>query len=123
MFLKPALDVEPIQNLRQRLLEHEGVESVTYVSKEEALEEFRQQLGKDRDLLQVLEENPLPASLRVSLREADRTADKLQLLATWLRELPEVDEVRYGDTWIQRLEEYVRIFMILDLVMGAIVLG
>jgi len=122
IFLKDGVSVEEIQALRQRLLEHDGVEGVAYVSKEDALSEFRAQLGKDRDLLEVLEENPLPPSLRLSLRETDRRADKLQVLSTWLRELPEVDEVRYGDVWIQRLDDYLRIFMVLDLIVGGIVL-
>ena len=122
VFLKEKLGVEAIEGLRQRLLEHEGVQSVAFISKDAALEEFRAQLGKDRDLLEVLEENPLPPSLRITMREADRRSDKLQLLAGWLRELPEVDEVRYGDQWVQRLEEYVRVFMVLDLVVGGIVL-
>ena len=122
VFLKEDVLVEQVQTLRQKLLEQDGVESVAFVSKEDALKEFQEQLGRDRDLLQVLEENPLPASLRVSMREADRRSDKLSVLAGWLRELPEVDEVRYGDQWIARLEQYVRIFMVLDLVVGGIVL-
>ena len=122
VFLKDGHSVEEVQALRQKLLEQPGVQAVGFVSKEDALAEFRAQLGEDSDLLDVLEENPMPASLRITLHEADRRSEKLELLSTWLRELPEVDEVRYGDQWVHRLEEYTRVFVMLDLLVGAIVI-
>lgn len=121
-FLEPTATLEAIQELRQRLLEHPGVQSVAYISKEDALAEFRRQLGEESSLVDVLEENPMPASLRIQLQETHRNSQQLQLLAAWLREIEAIEEVRYGDQWVSRLEEYIRIFMIVDLLIGAIVL-
>jgi cell division transport system permease protein len=120
-FLRDGHDMETVQDLQRRLLEHPGVESVSYMSKEEALEEFKAQLGSDVDLIEVLEENPLPASLRLRLQEDARTSEKLELLAAWIREMEGVEEVRYGDLWVQRLERYVQVFLLLDLIVGVIV--
>jgi cell division transport system permease protein len=122
VFVKNDATVESVQALRERLLEQPGVEAVAYISKDDALAEFRQQLGADSDLVDVLEENPMPASLRIRVQEAHRTSEKLHALATYLRDQPEVDEVRYGDTWVARLEEAIRVFTIVDLMVGAIVL-
>ncbi|MFQ5599876.1 MAG: cell division protein FtsX [Candidatus Krumholzibacteriia bacterium] len=122
-FLEDGRSIEQIQDVRQRLLEHHGVESVSYVSKAAAMQEFRAQLGTDSDLLEVLEENPLPASLRVRVEESARTSEKLEMTAAWLREMPGVEEVRYGDQWVQRLERYVHAFLLLDLLIGGIVVA
>ncbi len=122
-FLEEGRSVEEIQDVRQRLLEHDGVQAVSYVSKEEALEEFRAQLGADADLLEVLDENPLPASLRVLLFDEARTSEKLELLSAWVREMPGIEEVRYGDQWVERLERYVQVFLLLDVLIGAIVVA
>lgn len=122
VFVKNDVAVENVQALRERLLEQPGIEGVAYISKDDALEEFRQQLGSDSDLIDVLEENPMPASLRVRVLESHRTSERLHALATHLREQPEVDEVRYGDTWVARLEEAIRVFTIIDLMVGVIVL-
>jgi cell division transport system permease protein len=122
-FLEEGRTVEEVQDVRQRLLEHSGVQSVSYISKEEALEEFRTQLGSDADLLEVLDENPLPASLRVRLFDEARTSQKLELLSAWLREMREIEEVRYGDQWVERLERYVQVFLLLDLLIGGIVVA
>jgi len=110
-----------VQELRQRLEKMDGVAGVQFVSKEDALAEFRAQLGPDSDLLDVLEENPLPASMRLAMKPTHQQSDKLALLAGYIREQEEVDEVRYGDQWVSRLEQYIRVFTILDLIVGAIV--
>lgn len=122
-FLEDGRTIEEIQDVRQRLLEHTGVQSVSYVSKEEALQEFTEQLGSDADLLEVLDENPLPASLRVRLFDEARTSKQLELLSAWLREMRGIEEVRYGDQWVERLERYVQVFLVLDLLIGAIVMA
>lgn len=122
-FLNEGSGTETVQELQQRLLADPGVASVSYVSKDDALQEFRAQLGEESDLLDVLEENPLPASLRVRLAEKNQTAEQLERTAAWLRAIPAIEEVRYGDQWVQRLERYVRAFLVLDLLVGGLVLA
>jgi len=122
VFVKEEVPDEQMAALRVRLEQMEGVAKVQYVSRDEALVEFRSQLGPDSDLLDVLEENPLPASMRLTLQETHRQSDKLSMLASYVRELPEVDEVRYGDVWVSRLEQYIRVFTIIDVLVGTIVL-
>ncbi len=122
VFVKEEVGDEQMAALRTRLERMEGVAKVQFVSKDEALEEFRSQLGPDSDLLDVLEENPLPASMRLTLQDTYRQSDKLSMLAGYIRELPEVDEVRYGDVWVSRLEQYIRVFTLLDVLVGAIVM-
>jgi cell division transport system permease protein len=122
VFVKEDVNEAQTAALRTRLEQMEGVARVQFVSKEEALAEFRRQLGPDSDLLDVLEENPLPASMRLTLQETHRQSDKLSMLASYIRELPEVDEVRYGDIWVSRLEQYIRVFTMIDVLVGGIVL-
>lgn len=120
-FLHDGHTPETVQEMQQRLLQDAGVMSVSFVSKAAALEEFKKQLGSDADLLEVLEENPLPASLRLRLREDARTSERLELLASWIREIEGVAEVRYGDQWVERLERYIQVFLLLTLIVGIVV--
>jgi cell division transport system permease protein len=122
VFVKEEVPDPEVQLLRERLSALEGVARVDFVSKDEALAEFRTQLGPDSDLLDVLEQNPLPASMRLSLQQTHRQSDQLAFLANYIRELDEVDEVRYGDVWVSRLEQYIRVFTAMDLLVGFIVL-
>lgn len=77
--------------------------SVTYVSKEQAWQEFSQQVG-DPSLLEGVDENPLPASLRVRLKAALLHHDAMAEAAKQVAQFPEVEDVRYGGEWVQRLD-------------------
>jgi cell division transport system permease protein len=88
----------------------EGVAAVDLVSKEEALARFREGLG-GAGLLDGLEENPLPASLVVSLQPASRTPEGLEIVVASLVGLPGVTELAHGQEWVEgyaRLTSLVR---------------
>jgi cell division transport system permease protein len=97
-------DVSPAQrdSLTGRLRQLYG--SVTYVSKGEAWEEFKQQIG-DPALLEAVDQNPLPASLRVRLRPELLNYPAMQEAARQVSEFPEVEDVRYGAEWVRRLDD------------------
>jgi cell division transport system permease protein len=78
--------------------------TVTYVSKEEAWKEFAQQLG-DPSLLEAVEDNPLPASLRVKLKPDLLNPDAMDQAAHQIGQFPEVEDVRYGVEWVRRLDQ------------------
>lgn len=75
-----------------------------YVSKEQAWEEFSQQVG-DPSLLEAVDQNPLPASLRVKLRPELLHYDAMEEAARQVSQFPEVEDVRYGAEWVRRLDE------------------
>ncbi|HEY7727529.1 MAG TPA: permease-like cell division protein FtsX, partial [Candidatus Eisenbacteria bacterium] len=61
VFLDEGLSSSDLAALRAKLVDLGGVDSVRYVSKEEALESLRADLS-DEGLLQAVGGNPLPAS-------------------------------------------------------------
>jgi len=78
--------------------------TATYVSKEQAWDEFQQQIG-DPALLQAVDQNPLPASLRVRLRPELLNFTAMEQAAKQVAEFPEVEDVRFGGEWVRRLDE------------------
>jgi cell division transport system permease protein len=107
------------------------VEQVSYVSPDVALERLRADLGNDAQILESLDQNPLPGSFEVSLVAGARTPERVRGVASELAELPGVEDVRYGEAWI---ESYARILRALEwvgaglgvsllLVLGVIVAG
>src|SRR4029077_1608416 len=77
---------------------------VTYVSKEQAWDEFTQQ-GGDSSLIEEGGENHVPASLRVKLRPELLNYESMQEAARQVGQFPEVEDVRYGGEWVRRLDE------------------
>lgn len=99
----------------------EGIRSVRFVSREEALQELRADLGPDADLVDVLADNPLPASIRLTV-SADATSEtELENLERKLLLLPGVSEVWSGKETLVRLNRALRTATILDLILALLV--
>ena len=99
-YLDDDVQEERAVEIAERVATIEGVEQVTVVGKGEALERFRDIAGGEA-LLEGLEDNPLPASLEITLLESSRTPDGLRILANALDGLPGIDEVAHGSEWIE----------------------
>jgi cell division transport system permease protein len=99
--------------------------SVTYVSRDDAWDEFAQQIG-DRSLLDAVGANPLPASFRVKLRPELLHHSAMERAAQQVEEFPEVEAVRYGGEWVRRLDEIqsglVRASIVVGILVGCAVL-
>ncbi len=89
----------------------------TYVTKQQAWQEFVQQVG-DPALIEAVDQNPLPASLRVRLKPELLNFPAMEQTARQLRGFPEVEDVRYGGEWVRRLDELTR-----TLARGALLAG
>lgn len=86
--------------LAGRVATVEGVEHVELVTKEQALERFRERTGGTA-LLEGLDENPLPASLEITLQEAHRTPQGLAVVREALDGLPGIAELARGQDWVE----------------------
>ena len=76
------------------------VQSAMLVSSREALERARSELKEFAD---IFEEGLLPASVDVHLREGFRDPVTMRAVAARLEAYDFVDEVRYGEEWVEKL--------------------
>lgn len=74
--------------------------TATMVSPAEALERARRELGEFAD---VFEKGILPASIDVRLREGRRDPATVHAVATRLQTYEFVDDVRFGEDWVEKL--------------------
>ncbi len=91
-----------------------------YVSREAAWDEFSQQIG-DPQLLQAVDQNPLPASLRVRLRPELLNYPAMEQAAGQIGAFPEVEDVRFGGEWVRRLDQLQAAMLRGSLVVGVVV--
>jgi cell division transport system permease protein len=99
-YVERGVDEGALRELAQKAAAVEGVEQVAIVSPEEALERFRQSVG-GADLLEGLDENPLPASLEISLLPEHRTSEGLGRVAGALEGLAGIEELAQGQDWVE----------------------
>jgi cell division transport system permease protein len=76
------------------------VASAKVVSPEQALERARRELGEFSD---VFESGILPASIDVRLKEGFRDPATVKAVAERIRHYDFVDDVRFGEEWVQKL--------------------
>jgi cell division transport system permease protein len=99
----------------------DGVTGARYVSKDEALEELRSDLGEDSSLTTALGENPLPASIRVTVHPSYAHSAQLDQVEKKLTLLPGVSEVWSGKDLIARLNRVARTVLLLDILILVII--
>jgi cell division transport system permease protein len=112
-YLKDSVDETGISQLNTRIGALAGIKEIKFVSKEEALEEFKEQVG--RDLLEGIE-NPLPNSFRVKVanpREVARVAAEIE-------KLPGIEEVKYGKGVVEKLFKIIYWVRLLGAVIMAV---
>jgi cell division transport system permease protein len=101
VFLAPDLPEARRSELAVRAAEIEGVEAVSVVTPDEALERFRAGVGRGAALLEGLSENPLPASLEITLSADHRSAAGLDRVAAALRGEPGIEDLTSGQDWVE----------------------
>lgn len=120
VFLHDGNTPDKLTLLRKRLDKELAVREVTYVSKSQALADFRKQLRDQESLLEGLKDNPLPASFQLRIHKKYQTADALRQLAASLKRVEGVEDVLYGQEWIERLTGIIQVMKILGIVIGGV---
>ena len=101
VYYRPGVPVEVARARAARLDAMPETQRVWVVTPEAALEEFRGN-AEVSDALDLLEENPLPTSVRVTVSEEVSTAT-LRMLANQVGQHEQVEEVVLETTWLERL--------------------
>lgn len=107
VYVQESVPAQGVAQLQSLLKADPGVQVVSYVSKEQALADFRAQFPADSHLLQGLGENPLPASFVVSLSPSLRSPDAVRRWAERVQSVPGVEQVQYSRDWIDNLTAIV----------------
>lgn len=115
-FLNDNLSRDASDRIRAQIGTLEGVEQVKYVSKEEAARIFKEEFGED--IHRVLDFNPLPASLKIFLKEGYRTADRAQRVYDVVKEIKGVEDVIYRKALLELLDQRAQTFLLISLAIG-----
>ena len=120
VYLKPGVSEAARLDTKHRLQSISGVKDVQYISKQEAMDRLKQQMEHHSALLDHLKENPLPDAFEVSLQPKARNSTELSFLAERIAGLASVDEVEYGQQWINRFANIINLFRLAGYGVGAL---
>lgn len=108
VFLNDYVEEEDIITLKTIIEGQEYTKEVVYVSKEEAANEFSEEIGED--FIAYLGKNPLKDGLHIYVKSDFVTPGKMTLIANELSENDSVFEVSYDKPLIELLTENIQRF-------------
>jgi cell division transport system permease protein len=108
-FLSDQISNDKITEVKGIVEMLEGVRLVHYVSKEEAAKIFKEEFGED--IYKVLNFNPLPASLKIYLRDGYKTAKFAEVISSQIKAIKGVDDVIYRKQLLEMLDQRAMLFL------------
>lgn len=120
VYLEDATVPTETARLMREVTAYPEVDAVAYVSKDDALARARIDLSEYNALYEDLEANPLPASVEIALKEGSRRGEVVRDVAARVARFPFVEDVRFGEEWVTKLNFLQDLSLFLGLVVGSI---
>jgi cell division transport system permease protein len=120
VYLDDRAVAETVAEVEQQLRSDRAVSALHFVSKEQALGEFKAQFPSDSHLLEGLGQNPLPASFVVTLSPPFRSPVAIKRWAERIGGLAGVAKVDYNQDWIDALSTVIRSIELVAIGIGLI---
>lgn len=99
VYLKDEVSMERAEDLMAQIQKYEGVSSVAYRSEDDALEILKQRWGESGYLLDSLGENPLPASILISVDSIESAGS----VSEYAGSLDGIEDVQYFRETVEKL--------------------
>ena len=121
-YLQKAPSRNDVAAITSQLNGISGVESVVYVSQDDAIRRFKKHLGEDASLLEGVTRDLLPASFELGLSAQFRNQQGIATVIEQLENILDVDDLRYGQKWLERFNNFVQMLRFIGIVLGGFLL-
>lgn len=119
IFLKEGVKKEEeIEKIGNKLKSFDGVKEVRFLTKDEAMKDMQEDWGEEGDLLEGLEDNPLPNSYIIELKDIEY-ADKV---VEDIKGVEGIEEVKYYRDIIEKLLSTANYISVAGMVIIAILI-
>ena len=119
-YLKPGIQNADLDRLKRTIQSLDGVHSLRFISKQEALDRLKDQMQQHSSLFDNLTENPLPDSFEIRMTASSDSWQKIESLAIQIESQNLIDEVEYGRRWMGRFVRIISLFRMAGYAMGVL---
>ena len=120
VYLKSDTPETTISELIQKIQLMEGIQNVRFISKNEAFQELKKQMRRQSSLFENLKGNPLPDAFEIRLKASFQNQEKVEMLATKIESLSQVDEVEYGQRWLEQFTNFFNLLRFSGYALGGL---
>lgn len=121
-YLEKAPTQRELPALVKKLETFPEVAAVSYVSPAAALARFKSRLADDASLLEGVDRDLLPASFELALKPEFRNQEGIDKVIERLDNTLVVEDLRYGQKWLERFNSFVDMLRFVSLVLGGFLL-
>jgi cell division transport system permease protein len=119
-YVKPGIPNADLNHLKRTIQSMDGVHSLRFISKQEAMDKLKDQMQHHSFLFDNLTENPLPDSFEIRMTATSGSWQKIESLANQIESLNPIEEVQYGRRWIGRFIRIISLFRMAGYAMGVL---
>lgn len=117
-YIRDDADFEQVRIAQREIERMPEVRETRYISRDQALEIAKQELPEFRTIFTGLDSNPLPASIEVALKPGQHGPEVVRHVAQRVAAYPFVEDVRYGQDWLDKVYLLRRVAGAATLVLG-----
>ena len=122
VYLEEEPGPEMQEQLRRKITNFDEVEEIHFISKAEAYQRFTRQMGRNKDVLEDMPHDFLPASIEVVPLKTLRGLNQIKLFSKYLAKLPGTIKVQYGQDWVERFYSFTQLVSIVVLLSGGLLI-
>ncbi len=122
IYIKDSISQSNFLYLKERLETSPEIESYKYISKQDALKEFKDIFNRYETFADELGDDVFPASFEIQIKNEFRTPEQIEKLAGRFENLSGIEEIHYDKDWITRLNTIMKLIRLAALTIGGILI-
>lgn len=122
VYMDEHTNSEEIKKVKEKINNLTQTENVTYVSKEKALITLKKSLHNQNGILDNLDENPLPASFEIQLKEEYKNLQSVKAFVARVKGIDGVSDVEYGQEWLEKFSAFISMVKLVGVSIGCFLL-
>jgi cell division transport system permease protein len=122
-YLKKGTTLSEVEGVLRQIRQLEGVETVNYLSPFDAMAFMESRLGGQKNLLEGIQPSVLPASIEIRLKKDYWGQTKIEEVVTHLRRVSQIEEIQYGQEWIETFSVIVHLVRLTQGILGGLLLA
>ena len=120
VYLEDKLEDSDHKKIKSEIENMQGIESVRFVSRDDAKEKLAERLGDQKYLLEALgDKNPLPDAFEVTVHQPEL----VETAAAAIAQIKGVEEAKYGQDVVEHLFDITRLMRVFGLALMVLLAG
>ena len=122
VYLKTSTAPKAFKSIEANIKAMEGIEKVVFIPRAQALKQLKTQMERHASRIGRLDRNPLADAFEGRMVADERNRADVEKLARKLERLVAVDEVEYGQKWLGRFSQVIKLFSLAGYILGGMFL-